>query len=87
MFPGAGRLLVPWGADQGCRPWDIAVQRRWFQDRRNKKPRGEAGPNSQVCDVFPKAIEEMKKRGWEFMGTWRDQLKHACRSCPGAGAR
>jgi peptidoglycan/xylan/chitin deacetylase (PgdA/CDA1 family) len=24
--------------------------------------------NSQVCDVFPKAIEEMKKRGWEFMG-------------------
>jgi peptidoglycan/xylan/chitin deacetylase (PgdA/CDA1 family) len=24
--------------------------------------------NSQVCDVFPKAIDEMKKRGWEFMG-------------------
>src|SRR5256885_4366586 len=24
--------------------------------------------NSQVCDVYPKAIEEMKKRGWEFMG-------------------
>jgi allantoinase len=24
--------------------------------------------NSQVCDVFPKAVEEMKKRGWEFMG-------------------
>src|SRR5437764_3105021 len=24
--------------------------------------------NSQDCDVFPKAIEEMKKRGWEFMG-------------------
>jgi len=24
--------------------------------------------NSQVCDVFPKAIEEMKKRGWELMG-------------------
>src|SRR5579871_3520925 len=24
--------------------------------------------NSQVCDVHPKAIEEMKKRGWEFMG-------------------
>jgi len=24
--------------------------------------------NSQVCDVFPKAIEEMKKRNWEFMG-------------------
>ena len=24
--------------------------------------------NSQVCDVFPKAIEEMIKRGWEFMG-------------------
>jgi len=24
--------------------------------------------NSQVCDVFPKAIEEMNKRGWEFMG-------------------
>jgi allantoinase len=24
--------------------------------------------NSQVCEVFPKAIEEMKKRGWEFMG-------------------
>src|ERR1700716_981226 len=24
--------------------------------------------NSQVCDVFPRAIEEMKKRGWEFMG-------------------
>ena len=24
--------------------------------------------NSQVCDVYPKAVEEMKKRGWEFMG-------------------
>src|SRR5499427_2199580 len=24
--------------------------------------------NSQVCEVFPKAVEEMKKRGWEFMG-------------------
>jgi peptidoglycan/xylan/chitin deacetylase (PgdA/CDA1 family) len=24
--------------------------------------------NSQVCDVYPKAIEEMKKRRWEFMG-------------------
>src|SRR5262252_11067534 len=24
--------------------------------------------NSQVCDVYPKAIDEMKKRGWEFMG-------------------
>jgi allantoinase len=24
--------------------------------------------NSQVCEVFPKAIEEMKKRSWEFMG-------------------
>src|SRR5882672_2002449 len=24
--------------------------------------------NSQVCEVFPKAIAEMKKRGWEFMG-------------------
>lgn len=24
--------------------------------------------NSQVCDVFPKVIEEMKKRNWELMG-------------------
>jgi allantoinase len=24
--------------------------------------------NSQVCEVYPKAVEEMKKRGWEFMG-------------------
>jgi allantoinase len=24
--------------------------------------------NSSVCEVFPKAIEEMKKRHWEFMG-------------------
>jgi peptidoglycan/xylan/chitin deacetylase (PgdA/CDA1 family) len=24
--------------------------------------------NSQVCEVFPQAVEEMKKRGWEFMG-------------------
>ena len=24
--------------------------------------------NSQVCEVFPKAVDEMKKRGWEFMG-------------------
>lgn len=24
--------------------------------------------NSAVCETFPKAIEEMKKRGWEFMG-------------------
>jgi allantoinase len=24
--------------------------------------------NSQVCDVYPKAVEEMKRRGWEFMG-------------------
>jgi hypothetical protein len=24
--------------------------------------------NPQVCDVYPKAVEEMKKRGWEFMG-------------------
>jgi peptidoglycan/xylan/chitin deacetylase (PgdA/CDA1 family) len=24
--------------------------------------------NSQVCEVYPKAIAEMKKRGWEFMG-------------------
>jgi peptidoglycan/xylan/chitin deacetylase (PgdA/CDA1 family) len=24
--------------------------------------------NAQVCEVFPKAVEEMKKRGWEFMG-------------------
>ncbi len=24
--------------------------------------------NSMVCDVFPKAVEEMKKRSWEFMG-------------------
>jgi len=24
--------------------------------------------NSQVCEVFPKIVDEMKKRGWEFMG-------------------
>ncbi len=24
--------------------------------------------NSKVCDIFPKAVEEMKRRGWEFMG-------------------
>src|SRR2546423_14729361 len=24
--------------------------------------------NAAVCDTFPKAIDEMKKRGWEFMG-------------------
>jgi allantoinase len=24
--------------------------------------------NSQVCEVYPKAIEEMNKRNWEFMG-------------------
>ncbi len=24
--------------------------------------------NSQVCDTHPRAVEEMKKRGWEFMG-------------------
>ena len=24
--------------------------------------------NSQVCDVYPKAVEQMKERGWEFMG-------------------
>src|SRR5580658_4313821 len=24
--------------------------------------------NSQVCEVYPKAVEEMKKRGWEFLG-------------------
>jgi allantoinase len=24
--------------------------------------------NSAVCEVFPKALEEMKKRNWEFMG-------------------
>ena len=24
--------------------------------------------NSQVCDSHPKAVEQMKKRGWEFMG-------------------
>ncbi len=24
--------------------------------------------NSAVCDVFPKAVEEMKRRRWEFMG-------------------
>ena len=24
--------------------------------------------NSQVCETFPKAMDEMKKRGWEFMG-------------------
>jgi peptidoglycan/xylan/chitin deacetylase (PgdA/CDA1 family) len=24
--------------------------------------------NSQYCETFPKAMDEMKKRGWEFMG-------------------
>src|SRR3989441_10393153 len=24
--------------------------------------------NAYVCDVFPKAVEEMKRRAWEFMG-------------------
>ena len=24
--------------------------------------------NAMVCDVFPKAVEEMKRRGWEFIG-------------------
>jgi peptidoglycan/xylan/chitin deacetylase (PgdA/CDA1 family) len=24
--------------------------------------------NSAVCETFPKAMEQMKKRGWEFMG-------------------
>src|SRR5450759_718861 len=24
--------------------------------------------NSAVCETFPKAVEEMKRRGWEFMG-------------------
>jgi peptidoglycan/xylan/chitin deacetylase (PgdA/CDA1 family) len=24
--------------------------------------------NAKVCEVYPKAIDEMKKRGWEFMG-------------------
>jgi peptidoglycan/xylan/chitin deacetylase (PgdA/CDA1 family) len=24
--------------------------------------------NSAICETFPKAVDEMKKRGWEFMG-------------------
>jgi allantoinase len=24
--------------------------------------------NSLVCEHYPKVVEEMKKRGWEFMG-------------------
>jgi peptidoglycan/xylan/chitin deacetylase (PgdA/CDA1 family) len=24
--------------------------------------------NAQVCDVYPKAVDEMRRRGWEFMG-------------------
>ena len=24
--------------------------------------------NSAICETFPKAMEQMKKRGWEFMG-------------------
>jgi peptidoglycan/xylan/chitin deacetylase (PgdA/CDA1 family) len=24
--------------------------------------------NAQVCDVYPKAMDEMRRRGWEFMG-------------------
>lgn len=32
------------------------------------KVRSTVALNSAVCQVFPKVIEEMKKRGWEFMG-------------------
>ena len=30
--------------------------------------RGTVALNAGVCEVFPKAIDEMKKRGWEMMG-------------------
>ena len=43
--------------------------------------------NSQVCDVFPKAIEEMKKRGWEFMGHGTTNSTTLAGLDPGAGAR
>ena len=43
--------------------------------------------NSQVCDVHPKAIEEMKKRGWEFMGHGTTNSTNARRPQSRAGAR
>jgi allantoinase len=30
--------------------------------------KGTVALNSGVCEAYPKAVEEMKKRGWEFMG-------------------
>ena len=29
--------------------------------------KGTVALNSGVCEIYPKAVEEMKKRGWEFM--------------------
>ncbi len=43
--------------------------------------------NSQVCEVYPKAVEEMKKRGWEFMGHGTTNSKHARRPRPAGRAR
>ena len=42
--------------------------------------------NSQVCEVFPKAVQEMKKRVWNSWGTARP-TRDARRARSGEGAR
>ena len=39
--------------------------------------------NSQVCEVFPRAVEEMKRRGWEFMGHGTTNSTRSPASIPG----
>ena len=43
--------------------------------------------NSLVCEHYPKAMEEMKKRGWEFMGHGTTNSESLAGLEPGEGDR
>src|SRR5438874_11943427 len=68
VSPNTGNI-VPDVMNYGWREYGIRVGLWRFADVFDAAGiKATVALNSLVCEHFPKAVEEMKKRGWEFMG-------------------
>ncbi len=68
ISPNPGNL-VPDVINYGWREYGMRVGLWRIADALDKAGlKASVALNAKVCDEHPKAIEEMKKRGWEFMG-------------------
>src|SRR6266851_9028947 len=68
VSPNIGNL-VPDAINYGWREYGLRVGLWRFADVLDAVGvKATVALNSAVCEHYPKAVEEMKKRGWEFMG-------------------